>query len=58
MSLLARIFGLGGKGTVETALRDGLEQAGLSLEDAEITALADAIESEHGSIDVADVLRR
>jgi NAD(P)-dependent dehydrogenase (short-subunit alcohol dehydrogenase family) len=44
------------EGTVETELRKGLGDAGLDLSDQEVTALAEAIESEHGSIDVGNVL--
>ena len=44
------------EGTVETELRKGLGDAGLDLSDQEVTALAEAIESEHGSIDVSNVL--
>lgn len=44
------------EGTVEKELRSGLEEAGVSLDDAEITRLASAIESEHGNVSVAEVL--
>jgi hypothetical protein len=44
------------EGTVEKELRSGLEGAGVSLDDAEITRLASAIESEHGNVSVAEVL--
>ena len=42
---------------METELRSGLAAAGLEVEDSQVTALAEAIEAEHGSVSVADVLR-
>jgi len=42
--------------TVVVELRDGLSEAGVSLDDGEVTALASAIEAEHGAVDAADVL--
>jgi hypothetical protein len=42
--------------TVERELRSGLTEAGLDLDDAQVTSLADAIESEHGNVDVAEIL--
>lgn len=44
------------EGTVETELRSGLEEAGVDLSDAEVTALAEAIEAADGNVDAADVL--
>ena len=46
------------EGTVAAELRSGLAAAGIDLDDRDVTALAEAIEAEHGSIDVADVLGR
>lgn len=45
------------EGTVETELRKGLDEVGISLDDAEVTKLADAIQDEHGAVDATDVLR-
>lgn len=44
------------EGTVETELRKGLGEAGVTLEDEHITKLAEAIESADGDVDVASVL--
>ncbi|GAA1764739.1 hypothetical protein GCM10009795_009090 [Nocardioides hankookensis] len=44
------------EGTVEKELRSGLADAGLELGDGEITALAEAVEAEHGNVDVSKVL--
>lgn len=44
------------EGTVEKELRSGLGEAGVTLDDAQITALASAIESEHGNVSAAEVL--
>ncbi len=44
------------EGTVEKELRDGASEAGVELSDDEIGRLADAIESEHGSVSAAEVL--
>ena len=44
------------EGTVAAELRKGLDEAGLSLSDDEVTRLADAIESEHGAVEAATVL--
>jgi hypothetical protein len=44
------------EGTVETELRKGLKEADLSLDDAHVTALAEAIESADGTVDAASVL--
>jgi hypothetical protein len=43
------------EGTVETELRKGLKEADLSLDDAHVTALAEAIESADGTVDAASV---
>lgn len=44
------------EGTVEKELRSALTETDVSLEESEITALADAIEAEHGAVQVSDVL--
>ncbi len=44
------------EGTVETELRKGLDEAGVTLEDDQIVALAEAIESADGDVDAASVL--
>jgi hypothetical protein len=44
------------EGTVEAELRSGLGEAGVDLDDGQIIGLAEAIESEHGSVRVTDVL--
>jgi hypothetical protein len=44
------------EGTVEAELRDGFTQAGVAVDDTDITKLADAIESRHGTVQVTDVL--
>lgn len=44
------------EGTVEKELRSALSETDLTLDDHEITALAEAIESEHGAVDAASVL--
>ncbi len=44
------------EGTVEQELRSGLDGAGVTLDDAQITALASAIESERGNVSAAEVL--
>jgi hypothetical protein len=44
------------EGTVEKELRDGLQEAGIEIEDDEVTRLADAVEAEHGAVSAADVL--
>ena len=43
-------------GTVETELRAGFEEAGVDVEAADVTRLAEAIESANGAIDAASVL--
>jgi hypothetical protein len=44
------------EGTVESELRGGLSQAGVELQADQVSALASAIEAEHGSVDAARVL--
>jgi hypothetical protein len=44
------------EGTVEEELRNGLVEAGVELDDADIRRLAEAIENEHGSISAENVL--
>ncbi|MEP9365136.1 hypothetical protein ABLE68_19385 [Nocardioides sp. CN2-186] len=44
------------EGTVEKELRAGLTEVGVETTDDEVTALAEAIESEHGAVSAADVL--
>lgn len=44
------------EGTVEQELRKGLEEAGASLDDGDITTLATAIEEQNGTVDAASVL--
>ncbi|HEX5860602.1 MAG TPA: hypothetical protein VFY58_02095 [Nocardioides sp.] len=44
------------EGTVEAELRDGFNQAGVDVDDQDITKLADAIESRHGAVQVTEVL--
>ena len=44
------------EGTVETELRKGLDEAGVTLEDDQVVALAEAIESADGDVDAASVL--
>ena len=44
------------EGTVEAELRNGLADAGVELEDRHVTALAEAVEAEHGNVSVSDVL--
>lgn len=45
------------EGTVEAELRKGLDEAGIELDDAQVTALADAIEQSDGTVDASSVLR-
>ena len=42
--------------TVEDELRNGLVEAGVELDDADIRRLAEAIENEHGSVSAENVL--
>ena len=44
------------EGTVEAELRAGFEEAGVSVEAADVTRLAEAIESANGAVDAATVL--
>jgi hypothetical protein len=44
------------EGTVEAELRSGFDQAGVEVDDNDITKLADAIESRHGAVQVTEVL--
>jgi len=44
------------EGTVLTELREKFDEAGIDLEDSDVTKLADAITDEHGAIDAATVL--
>lgn len=44
------------EGTVERELRDGLAEAGVTLSDEDVRKLADAVSSEHGAVQAADVL--
>jgi hypothetical protein len=44
------------EGTVEAELRSGFDQAGVEVDDDDITKLADAIESRHGAVHVTEVL--
>lgn len=46
------------EGTVEVELGKALAETDVSLEDHEVTALAEAIESEHGDVSAAEVLGR
>lgn len=45
------------EGTVEAELRKGLDEAGIELDDAQVTALADAIEQSDGTVDASSILR-
>ena len=44
------------EGTVEKELRAGLTEVGVEVSDAEVKQLAEAIESEHGSVSASVVL--
>jgi hypothetical protein len=44
------------EGTVEQELRSGLEEAGVTLDDADVVKLADAIKEQDGEVDAAAVL--
>jgi len=44
------------EGTVEQELRSGLQEAGVSLDDAEVVKLADAIKEQDGEVDAGAVL--
>jgi hypothetical protein len=42
--------------TVEQELRSGFSEAGVDVADGDVTRLADAIQSEHGTVSAAEVL--
>lgn len=44
------------EGTVEQELRSGLGEAGVTLDDSDISSLASAIEANDGNVDAASVL--
>jgi len=44
------------EGTVEKELRQGLDEAGVSLDDAEVARLVIAIEADAGAVDARTVL--
>ena len=44
------------EGTVEKELRAGLDEAGVTLDDAAVTRLVDAIEADGGAVDARSVL--
>lgn len=44
------------EGYVEKELRSGLDEAGVDLDEAQITALAEAIEADPSDVDVEGVL--
>lgn len=44
------------EGTIADELRSGLDEAGVSLGEDEVTRLAEAIEAERGAVDAASVL--
>ncbi len=44
------------EGTVEQELRSGFSEAGVDVTDDQVTRLADAIQSEHGTVSASDVL--
>ena len=44
------------EGTVETELRDGLAEAGVSLDDADVKKLVAGIEADSGAVDARSVL--
>ena len=44
------------EGTVEKELRAGLDEAGVTLDDAAVTRLVDAIEADAGTVDAQSVL--
>lgn len=43
-------------GTVVKELRNGLGEAGVQLEDSQVTALAEAVEERPGEVRAADIL--
>jgi hypothetical protein len=44
------------EGTVEKELRAGLQEAGVSLGDGDVTRLVEAIEADQGAVDAGAVL--
>lgn len=44
------------EGTVVKELREALDEAGIDLEDSEITKLASAIETDEGAVEASSVL--
>ena len=44
------------EGTVEKELRGGLDEAGVTLDDADVTRLVEAIEADAGAVDAQSVL--
>ena len=44
------------EGTVEKELRAGLDEAGVSLDEADVSRLVDAIEADSGAVDAQSVL--
>ncbi|MFC4785115.1 hypothetical protein ACT8ZV_11595 [Nocardioides sp. MAHUQ-72] len=44
------------EGTVEKELREGLGEVGVTLDDADVTRLVEAIESDGGAVDAGAVL--
>ena len=44
------------EGTVEKELREGLDEAGVSLDDADVSRLVAAIEADAGAVDAQGVL--
>jgi hypothetical protein len=44
------------EGTVADELRRGFDETGVEVSDADLRALADAIEQQHGTVLAADVL--
>ena len=44
------------EGTVEKELRSGLAEAGVELDDSDVTTLTEAIEKQDGEVDVATLL--
>ncbi|MTB89500.1 hypothetical protein H9L21_15025 [Aeromicrobium senzhongii] len=46
------------EGTVEEELQKGFSEVGIDVSDDHVTALAEAIQSRHGTVDAGDVLGR
>ena len=44
--------------TIAEELRKGFDEAGVEVEPDEVSKLVDAIENEHGDVDVAELLDR